>query len=240
MSGSSHSTGRAPLRRDNASPVYQQLRSAIVSGQLAPGTRLVEKELAVRFGVSRTPVRAALDRLEQEGYVVNAPGLKHSLSQVAPLTREDGLELFETLAALEGVAARHAALLPGRTRQDLAKTLKTINGKLRLAARRAQPSHLALHQLDTEFHQRIVEAAAGPRLRALLDIVRPQTIRYDQLYVVLLAHQMQPSLAEHAAIIAALEAGDAEAAQRAAEANQRNAGQRLAATIAAMGERGRW
>ena len=231
---SSHQT------RDRAARIYREVRDLIVTGRLPPGTRLVEKDIAERFHASRTPVRSALDRLEHEGYVVNTPGLKHSLSQVAPLTRRDAVDLFDTLAALEGVAARHAASMPPARRKPIVAEMRRLNAELRVESRKRQPVHQTLQRLDAAFHSQYIDAGAGPRLRALLGTIRPQAVRYDQLYVVLLAHRMQPSLAEHQAVIRAIERGNADAAARAAEANQRNAGQRLSRAIDTMGERGSW
>src|ERR1041385_372458 len=74
--------------------VYIRLRDLIVQGSLAPGSRIVETEIATRLGVSRTPVREALQRLQQEGFVMGAPGAQQSRLTVAPLTRDDVYELL--------------------------------------------------------------------------------------------------------------------------------------------------
>ncbi len=190
--------------------------------------------------MSRTPVRAALDRLEQEGYVVTLPGLKHSLSQVAPLTRTDAVELFDTIAALEGVAARNTASLPAPRRRAIAAEMRRLNAELRTESKKSDPSQQRFLELDDALHSQFIDAGAGPRLQALLETIRPHAVRYDQLYVVLLAHRMQPSLAEHEAVIRAIAAGHPDRAAHAAEANQRNGGLRLARAIDAMGERGHW
>ena len=113
----------------------------IVRGQLAPGSRIVETEVAERFGVSRTPVRAAFQRLEREGYVIASPTHQARMT-VAPLTREDVGELLEIVGELEGLAARSAAVLPDSERERLAKDLTTLNADFRRAAsaRGAQPA----------------------------------------------------------------------------------------------------
>src|SRR5437879_5760201 len=79
---------------ERPTPVYDSLRSLIVRGQLAPGARIPEVDVASRLGVSRTPVRAALQRLEREGYVVASPTQQARMS-VAPLTQQDVQELLE-------------------------------------------------------------------------------------------------------------------------------------------------
>ena len=95
---------------ERANKLYDSLRNLIVRGQLAPGARIVETEVAERFGVSRTPVRAAFQRLEREGYVI-ASATHQARMTVAPLTREDVGELLEIVGELEGLAARSAARL---------------------------------------------------------------------------------------------------------------------------------
>ncbi len=99
--------------------VYHALRELIVRGQLAPGARIVESDVATRLHVSRTPVRGALQRLQQEGYIVDSPSLQQSRPTVAPMTREDAMELFSIVAEIEGLAARYAAHLATVARDRL-------------------------------------------------------------------------------------------------------------------------
>ena len=220
--------------------VYQTLRELIVRGQLAPGARIVETDVATRLRVSRTPVRGALQRLQQEGYIIDSPALRQSRPTVAPLTREDAMELFSIVAEIEGLAARCAAQLDTAPRTRLVTTLGTVNERLAKAARAKVPKHDLLYELDERFHRAYVEAAAGPRLRALHDAVKPQAERYERLYVSLLSRGLAPSVNEHAAIIRAIRGGDADAAQRAVQANWRNAADRLGRVISSVGERGQW
>src|SRR6202795_909815 len=124
-----HPTGAS----ERATKLYDSLRNLIVRGQLAPGARIVETEVAERFGVSRTPVRAAFQRLEREGYVVASPTHQARMT-VAPLTREDVGELLEIVGELEGLAARSAARLDDAKRETLAKELAAINAELRRGA----------------------------------------------------------------------------------------------------------
>jgi DNA-binding GntR family transcriptional regulator len=70
-------------KRARPQEVYQQLRALIIDGRLAPGTRIVETDVATRLGVSRTPVRGAFQRLQQEGYVVDSPTLQQTRPTVA-------------------------------------------------------------------------------------------------------------------------------------------------------------
>ena len=220
--------------------VYQTLRQLIVRGQLAPGTRIVETDVAQRLGVSRTPVRGALQRLQQEGYILDSPALQQSRPTVAPLTREDARELFSIVAEIEGLAARFAAQRPLSYRERLAGELTAINDQFRKAADARHQDHNKLWELDEKFHRRYVEAGAGPRLLALHDAVKPQAERYERLYVSLLSRDLSPSIVEHNAIIRAIKSGNADVAQTAVQFNWRNAAERLGTVIDNVGERGRW
>ena len=224
---------------ERANRLYDSLRNLIVRGQLAPGARIVETEVAERFGVSRTPVRAAFQRLEREGYVI-ASATHQARMTVAPLTREDVGELLEIVGELEGLAARSAARLAESEREKLAKDLSTLNSDFRRAAlaKGAQPGRL--YELDERFHRRYVEAGAGPRLRSLHEAVKPQAERYIRMYIALLLDTVPTAGTEHDAIVDAILTGNAAAAQRAVQTNWRHAADRLVRAIEVMGEQGNW
>lgn len=235
------STRRAPqLRAARPELVYRKLRELIVRGQLAPGTRIVETDVAQRLGVSRTPVRGALQRLQQEGYILDSPALQQSRPTVAPLTREDARELFSIVAELEALAARFAAQREPTQRERLAAELTGINEQFRKAADAKQQNHNRLWELDEQFHRCYVEAGSGPRLLALFEAVKPQAERYERIYVSLLSRDLRPSVAEHTTIIRAIRSGNPDAAQQAVQTNWRNAADRLGNVITNMGERGHW
>ena len=224
---------------ERANRLYDSLRNLIVRGQLAPGARIVETEVAERFGVSRTPVRAAFQRLEREGYVI-ASATHQARMTVAPLTREDVGELLEIVGELEGLAARSAARLTETEREKLAKDLATLNSDFRRAAsaKGAQPGRL--YELDERFHRRYVEAGAGPRLRSLHEAVKPQAERYIRMYIALLLDTVPTAGTEHDAIVEAIRTGNATTAQRAVQTNWRHAADRLVRAIDVMGEQGNW
>ena len=102
-------TSAISRKRARPQEVYERLRALIIDGRLAPGTRVIETDVATRLGVSRTPVRGALQRLQQEGYVVDSPTLRQTRPTVAPLTSDDAREVFLLVGALEGLAAFRAA-----------------------------------------------------------------------------------------------------------------------------------
>jgi DNA-binding GntR family transcriptional regulator len=106
-------------RGDRVTLAYNKLRELIVSGRLAPGSRIIETAVASRLGVSRTPVRAALQRLQQEGYVMIASPGQQSRMSVTPLTQDDARELFGMVSAVEGLAANWAARRPSAPEREV-------------------------------------------------------------------------------------------------------------------------
>lgn len=220
--------------------VYRRIRAKIVEGSLAPGTRIVEREIAKRLGVSRTPVRQAVKRLEQEGFIRTNTATKYARPVVAALTSEDARELYEIVAGLEASIARRAAALPPRRRTALARKLREKNDELRVASRQDPIEPALLAALDHEFHATYLKAAAGPRLVALRMAVKPQLERYIRNYQAFLEREMVPALAEHDAIISAIRKGDQAAAEKAVVTNWRNAASRFQRTIEAVGDRGIW
>lgn len=234
------SDNRPILRGEGPAAVYEQLRERIVRGRLAPGSRLVESEIAVRLGVSRTPVRAALERLRQEGYIVGTGSTLLARATVAPLTNDDAREIYLIVAQIEGLAAREAATKPEDLRMEIVQQMRRVNAQFRKAADARFPDSDRLHDFDDAFHHSYVHLGAGPRLLALHNAVKPQAERYGRIYTSTLVSEVGTSAAEHDAIIKALEAGDAERAQRAVQANWENAAVRLARVINTVGERGTW
>jgi DNA-binding GntR family transcriptional regulator len=229
-----------PERGDRVTLAYRRLRELIVTGRLAPGSRIIETSVATRLGVSRTPVRAALQRLQQEGYVVvTSPG-QQSRMAVAPLTQDDAIELFGMVSAVEGLAAHGAALRPGDVRAKIVPELRTLNAELLEASSANGRDVNRVFTLDEQFHRRVVEAGAGPRLLALHDSFKPQSERYGRIYSSALIDEMATSVKEHEDVIRAIEAADAQAAEIAMRRNWSNASQRLAAVIDTLGERGTW
>src|SRR5271154_6604206 len=85
---------------------YEVLRKAIVNGELLPGERLVEEDLSARLGLGRAAVRMALVRLEHDGLVQRE---RHRGATVRRVSESEAVEILEARAALEGLAARHAA-----------------------------------------------------------------------------------------------------------------------------------
>src|ERR1700760_5183469 len=90
---------------------FREIRELIVHGRLAPGTWILEADLAERLNMSRTPGRGAIHWLEREGYVLEHRNVSKSRMIVAPLTKEDANELYMIIGGLEGIAGRGVAQL---------------------------------------------------------------------------------------------------------------------------------
>jgi DNA-binding GntR family transcriptional regulator len=241
VEGSSKSEADSAERRNITEVTFHRIRELIVHGRLAPGSRVVEADLADRLGVSRTPVRASLHRLQQEGYIQVCSGGKGKIKlAVAPLTQEDARELYSIVGHLEGLAGRSAARLEPEERIDVIRRLTESNGRLRELAEAGSGDPNVIFELDIGFHQTITDAGAGHRLRAMHSGIKPQTERYWRLYASSIVDQLGLSVGEHDVIIDAITRGDCDAAERALQMNWQNGSERLSRVIATLGERGSW
>ena len=233
--------GETTPAQDRPDMAYRELRELIVSGRLAPGTRLVEAFVAKRLGVSRTPVRSAFHRLKREGYAVAAnAGDERQRLVVAPITAGDAADLFHIVGELEGLAGYYAAGVEREHRIQFVRELEKLNNEMLVESQAEQMDNYKVFQLDALFHRRYVVEAAPPRLVALHDAIKPQAERYARLYVSALTDKLELSVSEHSVIISAIEAGDKDTAQRAIQTNWRNAAQRVGALISEWGESGGW
>jgi DNA-binding GntR family transcriptional regulator len=219
---------------------YGRLRDLIVSGRLAPGAPLIETDLSKRLGASRTPVRAALQRLGQEGFVMTVSVGPMARAIVAPLTADDMREVFLMAGALEAAGARQAAELDKGRRLELTAELERLNDRLRAASASRPPDLVLAQDLHARLHRAFSLPAAGPRLRAELDVLQPQAERYERVYTSAVIFAFEESLEEHAAIIAAMAAGDADAAEQAVSRNWRGGARRYGQVVTILGERGNW
>ena len=238
VTSNGHRASSTNGRSDHVSRVYNELRTLIIAGQLPPGARIAERAVVDRLGSSRTPVRSALHRLQQEGFVASSGIGRDQRLIVTPLTQSDGRELLLIVGHLEGLAVREAASCPpNAAARSSAAPRDQSRPRHRVRTRGNQARAL---ELDLEFHRTYLEGIVGPRLLTLHRVIKPQSERYTRLYVSVLLDELPTSVKEHDAIIRGIAAGDARAAQTAVETNWRNAASRLSAVIAELGERGLW
>jgi DNA-binding GntR family transcriptional regulator len=141
------------------------------------------------------------------------------------MTAADMRELFLMVGALDGVAARLAAELPESPRRAVASAAGAINARLRAVSGSGAADIRAGQELDVEFHHAYEQAASGPRLVAKLAALHARRERYIRVYTEALfeTNRQQESFDEHGAIIDAIARGDADAAERHAVSNHRNA-----------------
>lgn len=198
--------------------VYQALREAIQSGNLRPGMRLREEELAETLGVSRTPVREALGRLISRGLVELASGRGLVIAQ---LTSTKIIELYDLRAVLEGAAARFAAEHASATEVSILRTLARQCGE-------AKTPMLAA-SWNLQFHRAMYEIA---RNRYLLPAITDLQDSVSLLAGTTLATSGRNAevFREHEAIIDAVEARDLDAAEAAARTHVLN-GKRVRLTL---------
>ncbi|RHW27493.1 GntR family transcriptional regulator [Nocardioides immobilis] len=155
-------------RATYASMVTERLRDSIVNGSLAPGSQLSEAELATRFGVSRGPVREALQRLIQEGLVRAEP---HRGVFVPVLTEDDVRDIYLARAALESAAVQHIIT---SSRSEAAADDLDAMVKL-MAEAEAADDWEAVGRHDLDFHSALVAATGSERLQRMFSTVISET-----------------------------------------------------------------
>ena len=155
--------------------VFNTLRRAIITGEFAPGERLMEISLANRLGVSRTPVREAIRKLELEGLVIMIP---RKGAQVARITEKNLRDVLEIRSVLEEFAASLACERIVETEQQ---ELKKLHERFVLAVE--SEDILDIVEKDEQFHDAIFRAAKNDRLITLINNLREQFYRYRMEYV---------------------------------------------------------
>jgi DNA-binding GntR family transcriptional regulator len=233
-------TGRTATRPEVSATAYQRLRDLVAEGRLAAGAPLIEADLSKWLGVSRTPIRAALQRLQQEGFVTPSPVGQILRPIVSPLTASDLREVFLMVGALEAAAARIAAGLDACARDTLVGSLERITGDLRAAGAARPPDLAQALDLCRRFHRMVVEAGAGPRLQAEFDVLQPQAERYGRVYAAAVLLAIDQTVAEYEAISAAIGAGDPDGAERGVAVSWRRSADRFRHVVATLGELGTW
>jgi DNA-binding GntR family transcriptional regulator len=181
------------------------LRETILSGEFPSGARLRQVQLAAQLGISRTPLREALMKLEQEGLIELLPG---GGLRVALLNLDEAVELYDVREVLDGLAARLAAQrITERDLRDLERHLARMNDCLT-----RQDAH-AWFVAHVAFHDAIFRASANGRLRALSSVVRLSIQRFHPVLLTT-PNRLADAYREHREIFEAIRVHDPEAAER--------------------------
>ncbi len=194
--------------------VYAWIRQAITSGCFVPGQRLSERELALRYGVSRTPIREAFRHLIQEGLVIYKP---NSGYRIIPLSEELARNILVVRETLESMAARLAVQRdPKGTAEAMEKTLS----KARRAHREGQLSELIA--ANQGFHQALVQGSGNPVLSAMYHTLQGYI---GLMMSVSLSWPRRPveTIGEHGEIVRALKSRNGGVAEKAIRKHIRNA-----------------
>ncbi len=192
-------------QRSLAEHIVEDLERRIISRTLKPGQRIIEESLCKTFGVSRSPVREAFQILESQGFVVREPRKGISVAKITPQEAED---IYRIRAGIEGLAL---SLAVQKQTPELLKKLKNLNAQMVQASEKKNGK--TYNNLNQKFHELIVSACGNQRLAQLIRSFDKQTMRY-RLAIVSSPGWMTNSTKIHAALIAAFEAGDADAAER--------------------------
>lgn len=184
--------------------VFNTLRKAILKGELKPGERLMEIALAQRLGVSRTPVREAMRKLELEGLVVMIP---RRGAQVANITEKDLNDVLEVRIALENLSIQKACSC--MTEEELEKLKEAA---LKFESMTENGNLVRLAEADVEFHEVIYQSSDNRRLNQVLNNLREQIYRYRVEYLKDEATR-KTLVKEHEEIYEAIRARDVKKAQ---------------------------
>jgi len=188
--------------------VYEELKMEILTGKIKPGTRMMEVELAEEMGVSRTPIREAIRKLEKEGLVVIEPRRGAYASQIST---KDMVDILEVRQDMEGLAAYFAAtrMSEGQKRK-LMETSEAYNNAV------AGGNMSEMISNDTRFHHIIVESCGNKILQQMVEQLQELVLRFRYIYYDNFRRgENMPE--EHKRIYDAINKGDAEAARRAAD-----------------------
>ncbi|MDR5702173.1 MAG: GntR family transcriptional regulator [Armatimonadota bacterium] len=203
----------------------EKLRNAILSGYFKPGDRLIERELCKKMGISRTPIREAIRKLEQEGLITTIP---YKGPIVTVLSPEDIEEVFQVRAVLEGLAIRLLA-----TRQDI-QAIQAMRKAVEAGERALERGSLrALVATNRAFHEAISKGSGNKLLQSLLSNLRAR-IGLLRVQSLSLPGRPEESVREHRQLLRAVERGlpdEGEALMRAHVARAREAAWKQLTTL---------
>lgn len=162
-----------PGRRSLGDYVFERLKEAIISGEMAPGSRIIENRLANALGISRTPIREAIHKLDRSGFLRR---LSQGGFTVVNLTRDDIEEVFGIRSILESYAARLAAIKHNE------EDLKPLEDKLKEYQACLNNGQIdALHMINTEFHDMLYALSRSPKLIKMIGDLKDQIYRFRKI-----------------------------------------------------------
>lgn len=219
-----------PITLDSYKPlreiVFETLRDAIINQTLEPGERLMEIQMAEEMGVSRTPVREAIRKLELEGLVIMVP---RKGAYVAGISVRDIHEVFEVRTSLEGLAASLAA------QRITPEELDEMERNLFLEAGELEGNNLSsIIEIDTSFHDLLYKAAKNQKLFQMVSNLQEQLQRFRSASLAL-PGRSKTALDEHRKILEALAMGDSKHAQKLAMEHIESAETAMMAAIESQG-----
>jgi DNA-binding GntR family transcriptional regulator len=192
-------------RKSLGQMVYENLRQAIMRGDVLPGRRLVESQIADAQGISRTPVREAIHKLERERFIERLP---HGGFSVLGFSRQDIVETFGIRSVLEGYAARLAAF--NSREEDLKPLQAKVDEFQRLLKQRQLKS---LPEVNTEFHDLLYALSRSPRLIGMIDGLRDHIFRFRRI-ILKDEQQSRTSNEDHRLILDYIRRRDAEGVEQ--------------------------
>ncbi len=188
-------------RKSLGQHVFENLKSAIIRGDMPPGNRLVESRLAEALGISRTPVREAIHKLEREGLIQKLPRGGFSVSN---LTHEEIEETFGIRSVLESYAARLAAIK--HQRQELEPLEEKIE-EFQYHLNRGEME--ALLKINTEFHGLLYAMSRSPKLIKLINDLQDQIYRFRRI-ILKIETMAKTSNDDHRQMLSAMKKRDAD------------------------------
>jgi len=219
---------RRPSLVDDA---YAAMRANIRDATFAPGYQASEQEIALRLGMSRTPVHEAAIRLQEEGLVRVLPRKGILILALAP---EDMREIYDVIIGIEGRAAELVAALPDPERLAAAEALDALTTAMEDA--HARGDRPAWGEADGAFHAALIERTGNRRMGRIVQTVNDQSHRARML-TLNLRHDLAASIAEHRQIAHGIRAGDPDTALEAARRHRLRARDELLPLLARYGLR---
>src|SRR5262245_6882312 len=188
---------------------YEQVRDLVLSGELAPGDLLSERQLVSRLGMSKTPIRVALERLDRDGFLEILPQRGARIREPSP---REIVDYYDFRTALESwVVARVAR---EHSKRDMQRLNRILNRQRKLLPEKGEAIVKPFTELDAEFHQALAEIAGNQEMIKTIQMQRDKLALVLSIILRRNHEWLVTTTTEHERIVAAIEARDPAAAQR--------------------------